>query len=128
MRHIGWVVHCLPFTVRRSQFSDRLLAFSVQRSQFGVETELLAADGTAIKEASDCARELRTANAMLVRHVGVCHRSGHGIALTEFSFEQLESHTVNDTGSGSIISRTFISHKRVSTIELVPAENAIRIG
>src|SRR5271155_4860367 len=50
------------------------------------------------------------------------------VPLTKISLEQLDCHSINNARSCSVVSCPFVSHKRVSTVELVPAENSIGVG
>ena len=64
----------------------------------------------------------------LVRDVAVSFRSCYDVAFPEIPLEEFDRHSIDHPGGGCIIARALVTHKSVSTVELVPAEDPIRIG
>src|ERR1700731_592098 len=64
---------------------------------------------------------------ILVRNVAVRFRGSQDIALAQIPFEEFRCHSVDHPGCRGIVTRSFITHKCVSTIEFVPAEYSVRI-
>ena len=64
----------------------------------------------------------------LVRDVAIGFRSCYEIAFPEIPLEEFDRHSINHPGGGCIIACALITHKSVGAVELMPAENPIRIG
>ena len=60
--------------------------------------------------------------------LGAVVRRLREVAFAKLAVEQIQGHSVDRPGGGSIIASAFVPHKRMSTVELVPAEICSSVG
>src|ERR1700693_600357 len=63
-----------------------------------------------------------------MRNVAVRCGGRQEIALPEIPLEKFQRHTIDNPSRSGIVPRSFVTHKCVSTVKFMPAENPIGIG
>src|ERR1700730_5411963 len=63
-----------------------------------------------------------------MRNVAIRLRCRQEITLSQIPLEKFDRHSIDSSGRSGIVPRSLITHKCVSTVKFVPAEDPIGVG